>query len=157
MSTAFVLLAGCHANKVQKQYAGSEGNTMQSYQEFYMNNPNGVMGTVDNGEARTRTFQVLWVEDNRLYFCTSNHKPIYEQMKANPKVSFTALNPETLESVSVYGTAVFVNDIEGETRALEENPGIKDIYKSPDYLKIRVAYIDVTDVSSFIFSNGKRM
>lgn len=120
-----------------------------------MQNPNGVMGTVDNGEARTRTFQVLWGVDNRLYFCTGNHKPVYAQMKANPKVSFTVMNPETMESVSICGTAMFVDDIEGKKRVLDENPGIKKIYKTPDNPLFELLYVEVSDVSSFTFSNGK--
>ncbi len=128
---------------------------MNNYQAFFNKNPNGVMGTVEKGEARTRTFQILWVDGNRLYFCTGNHKPVYEQMKKNPKVSFTALNAETMESVSVSGTAVFVDDPEGKKRALDENPGIKEIYKTPDNPVFELLYIEVSNVSSFIFSNGK--
>lgn len=126
---------------------------MQNYQEFFMKNSAGVMGTVDNGEAKTRTFQVLWIEDNRLYFCTGNHKPVYEQIKANPKVSFTALNPTTMESVSICGTAVFVPDLQGKKRALDENRGIKEIYRTPDNPIFELLYLEVSDVSSFTFSN----
>lgn len=129
---------------------------MQSYQEFFTHNPNGVLGTVDNGAARTRTFQILWIEENRLYFCTGNHKPVYDQMKENPLVSFTAFNPNTLESVSICGMAVFVDDFQGKKRALDENPGIKEIYKTPDNPVFELLYIEVTDVSSFIFSGGIR-
>lgn len=126
---------------------------MENYQKFLRENRNGVMGTVDHGEARTRTFQVLWIAGDRLYFCTGNHKPVYAQMKVNPKVSFTALNPETMESVSVCGTAVFVDDKDGKKRALDENPGIKAIYKTPDNPIFELLYVEVTNVSSFIFSN----
>ena len=129
---------------------------MEDYQNFFEKNPNGVLGTVDNGMARTRTFQILWVDDNRLYFCTGNHKPVYDQMKENPHVSFTAFNPETFESVSVCGKAVFVDDLEMKTRALDENPGIKNIYKTADNPIFEILYVEVTDVSSFIFSDGKR-
>jgi len=155
LSIVVMLLAGCSTNKLYAENAESEENPMQRYQEFFIENPNGVMGTVDNGEARTRTFQVLWIEDDKLYFCTGNHKPVYEQMKANPKVSFTALNPETMESVSVCGTAIFVDDMEGKKRALDENPGIKEIYKTPDNSIFELLYVEVSDVSSFTFSNNK--
>ncbi len=128
---------------------------MQNYQEFLTQNPNGVMGTVENGEARTRTFQVLWVEGNQVYFCTGNHKPVCKQMKENAIVSFTALDVDTFESVSITGKAVFIDDLAGKTRALEENPGIQDIYKTPDNPVFELLYIEVSNVSSFIFSNGK--
>ncbi|MDR2905182.1 MAG: pyridoxamine 5'-phosphate oxidase family protein [Helicobacteraceae bacterium] len=128
---------------------------MFEYGNFFTQNKNGVMGTVDSGKARTRTFQVLWTEDNRLYFCTGNHKPVYKQMKANPNVSFTALNVRTMESVSVCGTAVFVDDKEGKKRALDENSGIKEIYKTPDNPAFELLYLEVSDVSAFTFSNSK--
>lgn len=128
---------------------------MQDYQTFFQANPNGVMGTVDGGEARTRTFQILWVDGDRLYFCTGNHKPVYAQMIANPKVSFTALNPTTMESVSVCGTAVFIDDPNGKKRALDENPGIKAIYKTPDNSVFELLYVEVSYVSSFTFKNEK--
>ena len=128
---------------------------MQRYQDFFIRNPNGVMGTVENGEARTRTFQILWIDDNKLYFCTGNQKPVYKQMKINPNVSFTALNPETMESVSICGTVTFVNDYEGKKRALDENLGIKGIYKTADNPAFELLYVEVTAVSSFTFSNGK--
>lgn len=128
---------------------------MQSYQTFFSENPNGVMGTVDNGEARTRTFQVLWVENDKIYFCTGNHKPVYEQTKTNPKVSFTALNPNTMESFSICGTVFFVDDLVGKQRALDKNPGIKAIYKTPDNPVFELLYIEVSDVSSFTFSDNK--
>jgi uncharacterized pyridoxamine 5'-phosphate oxidase family protein len=152
---ALMLLAGCNGEELSNATMESGDTTMPSYQEFFTNNPNGVMATVDNGEARSRTFQVLWIEDNRLYFCTGNHKPVYEQMKATPKVSFTALNPETMESVSICGTAIFIDDLAGKKRALDENPGIKEIYKTPDNPIFELLYVEVSDVSSFIFSNGK--
>lgn len=93
------------------------------------------------------------MENDRLYFCTGNHKSVYEQMKLNPKVSFTSLNPDTMESVSVCGTVFFDNDPEGEKRALDENPGIKAIYQTPDNPVFELLYIEVSDVSSFTFSN----
>ncbi len=152
---ASMLLAGCNNNQTSYSNIESEVTAMQSYQDFFSKNPNGVMGTVDNGEARTRTFQILWIEENRLYFCTGNHKPVYKQMIANPKVSFTALNPQTMESVSICGTAVFIDDYEGKERALDENSGIKEIYKTPDNPVFELLYVEVSDVSSFTFSNNK--
>jgi uncharacterized pyridoxamine 5'-phosphate oxidase family protein len=126
---------------------------MNTYQTFFTENPNGVMATVDNGEARTRTFQMLWAENEKMFFCTGNHKPVYKQMKKNPHVSFTSYNPDTMESFSICGKVVFVDSLEDKKRALDENPGIKAIYLTPDNPKFELMYVDVTNVSSFTFSN----
>lgn len=127
---------------------------MKNYQDFLIQNPNGTMATVANGAALTRIFQVLWVNGDKVYFCTSNQKPVYEQMKTNPQVSFCTWNPTTFESVAVNGKAVFVDDLVGKTRALSENPPIKGIYGEPTNPAFELLYIDVAVAETFSFSEG---
>lgn len=127
---------------------------MKNYQDFLMENPNGTMATVAKDAAATRIFQVLWVENDKVYFCTSNEKPVYAQIKAKPNVSFCTWNPATFESASVNGKAVFVDDLAGKTRALNENPPIKGIYGEPTNPVFELLYIDVAEVETFSFTEG---
>ncbi len=127
---------------------------MKNYQNFLSENPNGTMATAANGAAATRIFQVLWVDGDKVYFCTSNKKPVFAQMKANPQVSFCTWNPNTFESVAVNGKAVFVEDLAGKTRALNENPPIKGIYGEPTNPDFELLYIDVAVAEVFSFSDG---
>lgn len=129
---------------------------MKNYQEFLSGNPNGTMATVNSDAPVTRTFQILWVDGDKVYFCTSNKKPVYSQMKANPNVSFSAWNPNTFESCAVNGKAVFVDDLAGKTRALDENPPIKGIYGEPTNPEFELMYIDVAEVNTFSFSEGAK-
>lgn len=127
---------------------------MQNYQKFLSENPNGTLATVDGGAAKTRIFQLLWTEGDKAYFCTSNQKPVFAQMKANSNVSFCTWDSSTFEVVSINGKVVFVVDLAKKTRALDENPGIKGIYKEPSNPVFEIFYIDISDVETFSYAEG---
>lgn len=119
-------------------------------------NPNGVMATQDNGKIKTRMFQYLFSDGNKAYFCTSNEKPVYGQIKANPYVSFCTHPAGFSPVISVNGKAVFVSDTALKTRALDENPAIKGIYNTPDDPAFEIFYIDVAEVQTFSFTEGAK-
>lgn len=128
---------------------------MSDHNAFLQANPNGVMVTVENGKPRTRVFQYLWSEgDRKAYFCTSNQKDVYRQMKANPAVAFCTWNPATFETLNLYGEVRFVGDRALKVRALDENPGIKGIYQSPDNPEFEIFFIAVSEVKTFDFTHG---
>ncbi len=130
---------------------------MFDYAAVLKANPCGVMATQDNGKIKTRVFQYLFSDGNKAYFCTSNEKPVYKQMKANPYVSFCTYAADFSPVLSVNGKAVFVNDVELKTRALDENPGIKGIYNTPDNPAFEIFYIDAEEVETFSFAEGPKI
>lgn len=119
-------------------------------------NPNGVLATEDNGKLKTRVFQYLFSEGNKVYFCTSSEKPVYAQLQANPEVSFCTYPHNFTPVVSVNGKATFVEDKGLKTRALDENPGIKGIYNTPNNPVFKIFYIDVEEVETFSFADGPK-
>ena len=119
-------------------------------------NPVGVLATQDGKGVKTRVFQYLFADGNKVYFCTSSEKPVYEQLKANSNVSFCAYPADFNPVLSVNGKAVFVNDIALKTRALDENPQIKGIYNTPDNPVFQLFYIDVETVETFSFAEGPK-
>lgn len=128
---------------------------MSDHNAFLRANPNGVMATMENGKPRTRVFQYLWSDEGgKIYFCTSNQKDVYRQMKANPAVAFCTWNPATFETLSVYGEVHFVDDPALKARALDENPGIKGIYQSADNPDFEIFFIAVSEVKTFDFAHG---
>lgn len=127
---------------------------MIDYAAILKENPNGVMATQDGSKVKTRVFQYLFSDGNKVYFCTSNEKPVYGQIKANPNVSFCTYPADFSPVLSVNGKAVFVNDMALKTRTLDENPGIKDIYNTPDNPTFELFYIDVEEVETFSFAEG---
>jgi uncharacterized pyridoxamine 5'-phosphate oxidase family protein len=129
---------------------------MFDYSAVLKANPNGVLATQVNGKIKTRVFQYLFSDGNKVYFCTSNQKPVYNQIKANPFVSFCTYPADYATVVSVNGKALFVDDAALKKRALDENPGIKGIYNTPENPIFEVFYIDVEEVETFSFTEGPK-
>ncbi|MDR2354829.1 MAG: pyridoxamine 5'-phosphate oxidase family protein [Clostridiales Family XIII bacterium] len=127
---------------------------MFDYESVLKANPNGVLATQDGEGVGTRVFQFLFVDGNKVYFCTSSQKPVYKQLRANPNVSFCTYPADFNPVVSVNGKVVFVDDISLKARALDENPGIKGIYGSPDNPVFKLFCIDVKVIETFSFTDG---
>ena len=117
-------------------------------------NPNGVLATQDGQGVKTRVFQFLFADGNKVYFCTSSEKPVYKQLTAHPHVSFCTYSANFSPVLSINGKAVFVDDISLKTRALDENPPIKGIYNTPDNPVFKIFYIAVEEVETFSFAEG---
>jgi uncharacterized pyridoxamine 5'-phosphate oxidase family protein len=129
---------------------------MINYVEILKAHPAGVFATIDGTKVRTRVFQFLFADGNKVYFCTNSEKPVYQQLQVNPNVSFCTFSQNFAPVLSVNGKVVFVDDLSLKTRALEENPPIKGIYKTPDNPVFKVFYIDVEEVETFSFEEGPK-
>lgn len=129
---------------------------MIDYAAVLKENPNGVLATQDGGKVKTRVFQYLFSDGNKVYFCTSNEKLVYKQIKEAPYISFCTHPANFAPVLSVNGRAVFVEDAVLKARALDENPGIKGIYNTPDNPVFELFYIDVEEVETFSFADGPK-
>ncbi|MBQ9210303.1 MAG: pyridoxamine 5'-phosphate oxidase family protein [Clostridia bacterium] len=50
------------------------------------------LATVDeNGQPRVRPFGAAAIIDGKLCICTNNQKPVYQQMKKNPKIEISGM------------------------------------------------------------------
>jgi uncharacterized pyridoxamine 5'-phosphate oxidase family protein len=49
------------------------------------------LSTTDGGKSRVRPFGTANLFENRLYIRTGRLKPVYKQMKANPKIEICAM------------------------------------------------------------------
>jgi uncharacterized pyridoxamine 5'-phosphate oxidase family protein len=129
---------------------------MVNFAEILKANPVGVLATQDGNKVKTRIFQYLFADGNKVYFCTSAEKPVYAQMKSNPNVSFCTHSQNFAPVLSANGKAVFIEDMALKTRALDENPPIKGIYKTPDNPIFKLFYIDVEEFETFSFEEGPK-
>jgi len=127
---------------------------MINFAEILKTNPNGVMATQDGNKVKTRVFQYLFADGNKVYFCTNSEKPVYKQLQANPNVSFCTFPQNFSPVLSINGKAVFVDDLTLKTKALDENPPIKGIYKTPDNPIFKIFYVEVEEVETFSFTEG---
>ena len=129
---------------------------MIDYVKILKENPNGVLATNDGESIRTRIFQYLFADENKIYFCTSGEKPVYSQLKSNPNVSFCTYPKDFNPVLSVNGKAVFVEDISLKTRALDENPMINGIYETPENPIFKIFYIEAEEIETFSFTEGPK-
>ncbi len=129
---------------------------MINFTEILKSNPNGVFATQDGNKVKTRVFQYLFADGNKVYFCTNSEKSVYKQLKANPNVSFCTYPQDFAPVLSLNGKVIFVEDIELKKRALDENPPIKGIYQTPDNPIFKIFYIDIEEVETFSFTEGPK-
>jgi len=129
---------------------------MINFAKILKENPVGVFATQDGNKVKTRVFQYLFSDGNKVYFCTNSEKSVYSQMKNNPNVSFCTYTQNFNPVLSINGKAIFVEDIALKAKALDENPPIKGIYKTPDNPIFKIFYIDVEEVETFNFEEGAK-
>lgn len=129
---------------------------MINYVEKLAANPNGVFATSVKGKIKTRVFQYLFSEENKVYFCTSNEKPVYNEIKENNYISFCTYPNNFVEVASINGKATFVYDVELKNRILEMYPMIKGIYQNGDNPVFEAFYIEVEEVDTFSFKEGSK-
>ncbi len=114
---------------------------MIDYQAILKANPNGVLATQNGQGVGTRVFQFLFADGNKVYLGTSIEKPVYAQLQACPYVSFCTFPANFSPVLSVNGKVTFVDDMALKTRVFDENPTIKNIYKTPDNPTLRPIHL----------------
>jgi uncharacterized pyridoxamine 5'-phosphate oxidase family protein len=129
---------------------------MVNFEEILKANPVGVFASQDGSKIKTRVFQYLFADGNKVYFCTSSEKAVYAQIKTNPNVSFCTHSQNFAPVLSLSGKAVFVEDLILKTKALDENPSIKGIYKTPDNPIFKIFFIEVEEIETFSFEDGAK-
>lgn len=129
---------------------------MIDYVSILKANPNGVLAIQDGEKLRTRVFQYLFADGKKIYFCTSSEKAIFTQINNNPYVSFCTYSEDYSPVLSISGKASFIEDPMLKVRALEENPGIKNIYGSPENPIFKIFCIEIEEMETFSFAEGTK-
>jgi uncharacterized pyridoxamine 5'-phosphate oxidase family protein len=130
---------------------------MFDYAAFFKENPVGVFATAADGDqVKTRVFQYLFTENDRVYFCTGAGKAVYAQLQQRPAASFCSFSPNYAKVVSVNGKVIFTDDLELKKRILDGNPAIRGIYKTHENPDFKVLYIDVEAVETFSSAEGPK-
>lgn len=89
------------------------------------------IATADGDAPRVRPFGFIMVYEGRLCFCTNNTKPIYRQLKANPKFEICTMDDER-NWIRVRGKAEFITSKESKLAALEASPNLRRMYREDD-------------------------
>jgi uncharacterized pyridoxamine 5'-phosphate oxidase family protein len=94
-----------------------------------------------DGKPKVRPFQFMLEEGGRLYFCTSNQKPVFQEIRKHPYVEFCA-SGENFSWLRLSGKVVFSKDLKLKAKVQEVSPIVKSIYKTPDNPVFEVFYLD---------------
>lgn len=130
---------------------------MTDFEPILRENPNGVLATKNGDKLATRVFQYLFSEGKKVYFCTNSRKAVYAQLIKDPHASFCTFAANYTPVLSINGEVVFVDDENLKSRALNENPGIMKIYKDSGNPIFKLFYIEVDEVETFSFANGRNV
>lgn len=114
---------------------------MEQIIKFLQENTSGAFATVENGKPKVRPWALMTVHEDKFYFCTANTKDVYNQLKANPFMEFTATSKDMV-TVRLSGEAVFTEDVKLKELVLEKNPGVKGIYKSAENPVFEIFYVE---------------
>lgn len=115
---------------------------MNEVVKFLNENPVHYLGTTDKaGKPKVRPFQFMLEKDGKLYFCTSNQKDVYAEIKNNPYVELCASSPN-FAWIRLSGKATFSDDINIKTAVIEHSPLVKSIYKTPDNPAFEIFYLE---------------
>lgn len=115
---------------------------MQEVVEFLKENSFQYLATTDKaGNPKVRPFQFMLEKDKKLFFCTSNQKEVYREIKNNPNIELCATSAN-FAWIRLLGEVVFSNDLEIKAEVLESSPLVKSIYKTPDNPAFELFYLD---------------
>jgi len=84
-----------------------------------------VFSTVNNGEPAARIIDVMYYDENGLYFITIKVKPYYRQLIENKKVAITGLTKDYVQ-VRIVGNIVEL-DKEGLDKIYTNNPELQKL------------------------------
>jgi uncharacterized pyridoxamine 5'-phosphate oxidase family protein len=127
---------------------------MKEVIKFLQDNKVFFLATIDGDQARVRPMGFVMEYQGKLTLCTNNKKPMYQQIKANPKIEISATSADG-QTLRVFGKVVFVTSKDSKQKALEVMPHLKGMYSVEDDLFELFAFEGATAVFSDM-KGGKR-
>lgn len=94
-----------------------------------------------DGKPKVRPFQFMFEEDDRLWFCTANHKEVYHELMANPFIELCA-SGEKMSWMRISGKVNFEDNKKIKEKVFEVSSLVKGIYKNVDNPSFEVFYLD---------------
>jgi uncharacterized pyridoxamine 5'-phosphate oxidase family protein len=113
---------------------------MNEVLQFLSENPTFYLATVEGNIPKVRPFGFVMNYQNKLYFCTSNQKDVYKQLKANPHFEISTVS-KTNEWLRLSGKAVFDTNQATQQAALDAAPFLSRMYQVNDS-KFELFYIE---------------
>lgn len=125
---------------------------MNEVVKFLEENPVQYIATAGlDGTPKVRPFMFMLEEGEKLYFCTSNQKPVYKQVKNNPYIEITTANPE-FAWIRLSGKVVFSDDIKIKKAIIEKSEIVKSQYQTADNPTFEIFYLEEAKATIADFS-----
>ena len=120
----------------------SPSDPVNAVTEFLIKSQVQYLATIGlDDKPKVRPFQFMLQDGGRLYFCTSNQKPVFKEMQEHPYVEFCA-SGENFSWLRLNGKVVFSQDLGLKARIQEASGLVKSIYKTPDNPAFEIFYVD---------------
>jgi len=120
----------------------STSNPVNAVTDFLVKSQVQYLATIGlDDKPKVRPFQFLLEEGGRLYFCTSNQKPVFQEMQKHPYVEFCA-SGANFSWLRLTGKVIFSKDLGLKARIQDVSPIVKSIYQTPDDPVFEVFYLD---------------
>ncbi len=104
---------------------------MEEVLNFLTENPIFYLATVDGATPKVRPFGFIMNFEGKLHFGTSNQKPVYRQLQANPSIEISTTS-KTGEWIRLKGKAVFNTSKQSKQAALDKMPRLATMYSVDD-------------------------
>ena len=115
---------------------------MNDVVKFLNENPIQYLSTVGlDGNAKVRPVMYYIEEEGKLYFCTSNEKPMFKELEANPNFELVVASPEFVWC-RISGKAEFVDNLDIKQKVIDSNEIVKGLYQTNDNPTFEVFYIN---------------
>lgn len=128
---------------------------MKEVLQFLKANPTFFLATVEGDQPRVRPFGAVCEFEGKLYLITSNEKPVFKQILANPKIEICGADVEDVW-VRIRATAVTDPRKEPKITMLEDNPLLKKMYDPGDG-KMEVLYLKDAEATFCSFTASPRV
>lgn len=104
-------------------------------------------------KPKVRPFQFMREEGGKLYFCTSNQKPVFQELQKRPYVEFCASGAD-FSWLRLSGRVLFSEDLGLKARIQEASPLVKSIYQTPDNPAFEIFCLDAVTATIADFSGN---
>ncbi|MDR1537281.1 MAG: pyridoxamine 5'-phosphate oxidase family protein [Clostridiales bacterium] len=115
---------------------------MEEILSFIKQNSIGYLATLESLQPRVRAFGFGFYEEGKFWFCTSNLKKVYAQLKANPYAEIMFSKPDFSQYLRLSGHVVFDDGIDSKKRVMDAMPGVAGLYQSPENPIFEVFYLE---------------
>jgi len=104
---------------------------MQKVYDYLVANKVWYLATADGDQPQVRPFGAQDIFEGKLYIQTGNVRPVFQQMKANPKIAICTMGSDGTW-LRITATAVQDDRMEARQHMLDANPSLKRMYAADD-------------------------